>query len=319
MDARKVPDMVFCLIYVSKEKEKYINMRCGGIETYAYCGFYLMRSLELIGLELTILTNDKDDLIRKCSFLARAKILQLEFGLDVPADVAFRSAHHKIEIIKWIGETYVDGRFLFVDVDVVCVNKRLPDFLAQLASQSEGCILDISDQVFGHYGRERVQKDLRLLSGGQLATWFGGEFLFGTPYFFRGLAAELSAIWPQYVAQRNVLHHQGDEAVVSAALCRMLERDEKILRLQPGHVIVRWWNSNTNHRQVGLLSALRAGLLHLPSDKNFIMLCAKLKVCPRFFTTLYFIYSIFLMPAHLFRGGLNSLRQRKATKSPSLL
>src|SRR5208337_382274 len=107
----------------------------------------------------------------------------------------FRSAHHKIEIIKWIGETYVDGRFLILDVDVVCVSKRLPRLLPQLASKGAGCALDISDQVFRCYGRERVQKDLRLLSGGELARWFGGEFLFGTPNFFRRLAAELSGIW----------------------------------------------------------------------------------------------------------------------------
>lgn len=311
-------DMVFCLLYVSDNKEKYINMRFGGIESYLYCASYLGRSLERIGLKLTILTNDKEFILRRCPPLRFARVAQLDFGLDVPNDIAFQSAHHKIEIINYIANTYVEGRYLILDVDVVCVNGALRHLVKKGTSTSVASALDISDHVYCAYGREEVQSGLRLLSKGQLATWFGGEFLLGTPSFFRRLSEEIISIWPDYVAHCHALHHQGDEAVVSAALCRMLEKNERITCVPQGQLIVRWWNTITVHRQIGLFSALRSGLMHLPSDKNFITFCAKANISPSFFPIMYFVYAAMLMPTHFIRASINWFRNKKATNAPRL-
>jgi hypothetical protein len=201
---------------------------------------------------------------------------------------------------------------------VVCVS-HAPHALLELTSKSAACALDISNQVYAAYTHERVQRDVRLLSGGQLAKWFGGEFLFGTTAFFRRLAEELNDIWPEYVVLRHIVHHQGDEMVISAALCRMLERNEDILCVQPGYAIVRWWNTVTSHRQVGLLSALRSELLHLPSDKNFIALCARASVNPHYFPILYFIYSAFQIPLHGLRAQLALRRFGKVRNRPRFI
>jgi hypothetical protein len=317
-EVEKHLDMAFCLLYVSKNEENFVNMRFGGIESYLYCASYLCRSLERADVRSTILTNDKEFIIRHCPPLKDANVIQLNFELDIPTDVAFRSAHHKIDIINYIGKTYTDGMFLILDVDVVCVSRAARHFLRQAVSKNDACVLDISHHVYPAYGQERVRSDIRLLSRGQLANWFGGEFLLGTASFFRRLAQELAAIWPDYVAHRHGLHHQGDEAVVSAALCKMLEKNESVVCVQLDRAIVRWWNAVTAHRQVSLHSALQTGLLHLPSDKNFIKFCAKAKLSPRYFPALYFAYASMLMPAHLARATFNLFRQRRAIHAPRL-
>jgi hypothetical protein len=308
-------DMVFSLLYLAEEEESHPNLRVGGIEAYIYCALYLVLSLKRAGIESTILTNNKAALLEKCPPLERASVIELDFELDVPSDIAFRSAHHKIDIINWIGKSQADGRFLILDVDVVCVSRQA-HVLLELTSKNEAGALDISNQVYSAYTHDRVQRDVRLLSGGQLAKWFGGEFLFGTALFFRRLGDELKDIWPEYIARRHDMHHQGDEMVISAALCRMLERNENILCVQPGCAIVRWWNTITAHRQVGLLSALRSELLHLPSDKNFIAFCARARVNPRYFRVLYFIYSALQMPLHRLRAQLARRKCGKAKSPP---
>ncbi|BBU63234.1 hypothetical protein MSC49_31690 [Methylosinus sp. C49] len=279
-----------------------MNLRRGGVETYVYCAAYLHLSLERAGIPLTVVTNNRDAVIASCPQIAAANVVNYDFSLDVPTDVAFRSAHHKLEILKYIGESFEHGRYMILDVDVVCVDPRLGRRIAAAIEANEACGYDIGDQVFAAYGRERVEGDIRALSGGQTAIWFGGEFLVGTPAFYRELSDYVAKIWPDYVARRESLHHQGDEAVVSAALCEMIDDGHRIATLSSENVIVRWWNTPTLHRPIGLLRACRAGLMHLPSDKDFISVCLKARLPPALFAPCYAIYAAALMPVQLLRS-----------------
>lgn len=310
----RIIERAFCLLYIPDDDERHINMRLGGIVSYLYCAYYLWRSLKLIGIELTIITNDRAFAMQRCPPLNHASVVEIPFVLDVPFDVAFRSAHHKLEIIKYIGNTFAVGHFLILDADVVCRNLAPTALLESLALENDGCALDISDQVYDAFGKDRVQHDIRSLSGGGTAIWFGGEFLFGTAGFFRRLAAECDAIWPGYISRRRSLHHQGDEAILTAALCKLLDNGMRISCLKSGSLITRWWNTNTLHRQQGLFTAIRASFLHLPSDKQFISCCARVGLSPRVFWILYLFYAALLMPVHFVRAKLGG----KGTYTPGL-
>jgi hypothetical protein len=253
--------------------------------------------------------------MRKCPPLKHANIVETSFALNVPLDVAFRSAHHKLEVIKYIGGTFACGNFLLLDVDVVCMGSPPIDFLESLARQNDGCALDISNQVYQAFGKDRVQHDIRSLSGGELATWFGGEFLFGSADFFRRLAIEVESIWPIYVSKRQSLHHQGDEAILTAAICKLLHSNMRIACLKPGSLITRWWNTKTLHRQEGLFTAIYSAFLHLPADKRFISCCARIGLSPRVFWLLYCFYATSLMPIHFVRAKLG-IGSNKGTYTP---
>jgi hypothetical protein len=318
--SNKIVEQAFCLLYVPAEDERHTNMRFGGIQPYLYCAYYLWRSLKLAQIDLTIITNDSAFVIRKCPLLKHANIVQLSFALNVPDDVAFRSAHHKLEIIKYIGNTFVGGHFLILDVDVVCTSPPPTDLLKSLTFQNDGCALDISDQVYGAFGKDRVQRDIRSLSGCEPTVWFGGEFLLGTADFFRRLAIEVESIWPVYISKRHSLHHQGDEAILTAALCKLLHSDMRIACLKPGSLITRWWNTKTLHRQEGLFTAMYATFLHLPADKQFIAGCARIGLSPRSFWLIYCFYAAALIPVHFVRASLSRTRvtSNKEIYTPNL-
>ncbi len=106
-------------------------------------------------------------------------------------------------------------------------------------------------------------------TGSQPVRWFGGEFLAAEPSFFAALARHCTAFLSAYLDNLPVLHHQGDEMLVTAAM-------NTVLRSVPtedggvNNIVARHWTIPTLHHQQPLRIALNAEFLHLPSSKRLL-------------------------------------------------
>lgn len=141
---------------------------------------------------------------------------------------------------------------------------------------------DITDQIIGEYGRDRVQSDLERVSGTYLpeCRWFGGEFLFGHAESFQRLAASAFRLWPSYIEHIGELHHVGDEMLVAAAIF-----DANLNVMDAGRLglVARWWTARTNFKQLPFDAIMGRSILHFPADKRFLAASACVPFSPRDF------------------------------------
>lgn len=252
------------------------------LDIYLKCGELLYRSLSARGHDYVIATNRKDVLLERCSFLNLSVPLRQEvFTLDVPPKLPFRAAHFKLDMFAFFGRGDYGEKVGLVDLDAVLLNQITAPL--DLFDDRTVCVYDISQLEFDAHGRDRVEKTLGYAGGLGKPRWFGGEFIFADKAVFGMLSEELSALWPTYLSNIGSLHHVGDEAIVSAALSNLTEREAIDLTdgsfiggsgvvgtVAPRPVVTRWWSARTLSPQQSLVTAMDSSFLHLPADKLFL-------------------------------------------------
>lgn len=265
----------FTLIHISRNEKSLHNNNVvksfdEQILLYFTCACRLHLSLKAAGLELIIITNDKNFLqaVNKDNY--QIEIEQTDFSLEVPSGVKFFSAHFKIELYKYLS-ALKDEYIGLIDCDIVCINP-MPECFKNVISYKVPLYYDITDQVTPAYGQNRVINDKEKVSNKKsIGLWAGGEFIAGPPDFFGKLYEEIDTLKSNYFLNMNSLHHQSDEVLTSVAIENIrLNESSRLLDAGALSIIARFWSPKTLHVQKGIDAFSDHFLIHLPSDKKFI-------------------------------------------------
>ncbi len=266
----------FGLLHVADGRRQSGNLkRTGDAATAIYLGdaVRLGHALEAAGAGFTLLTNAAGRLraIAAREFGAELDLREIEFSTSVPAEARFYSAHFKLDVFRWFATLDPEDYPILVDLDAVAL-RAPPQALSAAAGAGLPLVYDISDQVIPAYGEDTIAADLAVLTGPRapMRRWYGGEFIAGPPAFFARLAGEIEAMWESYCRNIDVFHHQGDEMLTSAALCRMAAAGAPMLDSGPVAIVGRYWSVPHLHPQKPLAWFERCFILHLPCDKVFL-------------------------------------------------
>ena len=240
------------------------------IQIYVNNAKLLSRTLKRAGFAFTLLTNDKKKIIEIDHAVGDTLNLEeIAFSTQVPKNISFYSAHFKLDAFRYLASLAVDYAAL-CDLDVVCINK-MPRTLLNAIEKRTPLTYDISDQAIPAVGHDRILDDLEAMTAQKSeGRWMGGEYVSGTPAFFRELADEVSAVFPAYLKIIDKVHHVGDEAYTSAAIERLKSRGVYIADAGTLGIVGRYWNVRTLHPQKPFSYFEQCFLLHLPADKKLL-------------------------------------------------
>jgi hypothetical protein len=263
----------FGLLYVSEAEKSSTNLRSKNsrerLAVYVNCAATLSQSLLLQGARFELLTNDAGYLRSASDTAMNINIKEIPFRTEVPEGIAFYSAHFKLDVFSYLAK--LDTSYaVFVDIDMLCV-RPMPIALLRNAEAGIPMCYDISDQVSTVYSARVISDDLeRIHKRPSEGRWYGGEFLAGPPAFFKSLSENVAKVYGNYVRCHATLHHQGDEAITSAALELMRSQGVHIADAGTLGVVGRYWNRPVRHVQRNVRHYLEGFLLHLPADKRFL-------------------------------------------------
>jgi len=263
----------YTLLFIDQERIAQIhNGVTGGfenqIQTLIKCCENLNHSLRKYDPDanLTVLTNNSAEIAKIAPALCAREI---PFPLVIPRGIPFYSAHHKIDVYRWLADN-ADPYAVVIDSDVVCINE-MPHNLRYCIDNAIPTFYDVTSQIYPAHTRERIIADKNLLAPSLgVGNWIGGEFLGGGQSFFLKLSAEIENILGKYFEVYPQLHHQSDETLTSVALERMAQRGEYMVDVGTFGGLGRYWSRRTLHCQKLLESYKDHYLLHLPADKSFL-------------------------------------------------
>lgn len=266
----------FTLIHICKTEQSLHNNAFGTsfkdqISLYFSCAKQLHLSLKAVGIELVVITNDKAFLLGAAKNDYEIEIREMNFEMEVPSGLKFYSAHYKIEVYKYLN-SLTDDYIGLIDCDILCVNP-IPQSLHNVVEYKIPLIYDITDQVFPAYGQNRVINDKqKVTKTNSIGLWTGGEFIAGPPDFFGKLYAHIIKIKDEYFNNCHSLHHQSDEVLTSIAIENMIIQENLVI-MDAGSlsIIGRFWSPRTLHIQKPFNAYYQHFLIHLPSDKKFIV------------------------------------------------
>ncbi|MFY9314754.1 MAG: hypothetical protein WAO95_04235 [Burkholderiales bacterium] len=274
---------VFGLLHLAENQKTAVNLSTRDfreqVSVYVNNARVLAKSLSLRGVAFGLLTNDRL-LIEKCASTAddgfSLEIIEIPFLTKVPSGIRFFSAHHKIDAFRYLAS--LEGSYYALcDLDMVCIND-VPTCLHNLIKARIPLCYDISDQVIPAYGHDVIIRDLSTIGGlASEGRWSGGEFVSGTPEFFKKLVNEIDDVYENYIANVPSMHHVGDEAVTSSALERLKRQGIYIADAGNLFIVGRYWNTRVRHPQKPFAYFNHCFLLHLPADKNYISTLAGLE------------------------------------------
>ncbi len=169
---------------------------------------------------------------------------EIEFSTSVPRTARYFSAHFKIDVFRWFArlpaETYADAR----SISTASRLRAPPHALVAAADARLPLVYDITDQEAPAFAAGTIEADLAVLTGpSPVARWYAGEFIAGPPAFFARLAGEIEAMWQSYCRNIDLFHHQGDEMLTSAALCRMVAAGVPVLDAGPVAIVGRYFSA----------------------------------------------------------------------------
>lgn len=266
----------YTLIHICKEEESlhnnsFVRSFKDQVNLYFSCAKQLHRSLKTAGIKLTVLTNDRQFLQELNTDGYDIDIVQMNFTLHVPSGIKFYSAHFKIEVFNYLS-TLKDDYVGLLDCDIVCINEK-PICFRNAIDNKVPLYYDITDQMVPAFTAERIIADKQRLSKSKsLGMWTGGEFIAGPPQFFGKLFTEIDILKKEYFNNFNSFQHQGDEMLTSVAIENMMLNGE-IRMMDAGalSIIARYWSFKPLHIQKPVDAYSNHFLLHLPSDKKFIV------------------------------------------------
>ncbi len=272
---------LYGLLHLAQQEQSAVNNKVKNfdrqIEIYLINAINLAHSLQARGIDFTLLTNQPVQIGTQLKQLDPADTVKVEginFYTKVPTGTKFYSAHFKLDVFAYLGSLPTDRYVGLIDLDIIAIGE-IPEVFKKLATDKTPVYYDITNQVIPAYGQNIVLQDLqKLLPSIDAARWSGGEFLTGTPDFFKSLSVEIGKIYPDYLQAIDTLHHQGDEMLTSVALAKLRQAGMKIVEGGELGIIGRFWSYPPSHPQPPFSEFERVFLLHLPSDKQFL---AKLK------------------------------------------
>ncbi|MBP0588553.1 response regulator receiver protein [Paraburkholderia sp. LEh10] len=271
--AREIGIVPCALVFLADGGIGSPNLRKGDRFSYVAQAVTLNRSLLAARLpRLTIASNAPREI---SDYLSRFEadlcptVIPLASSLELPEGTPFYGAHFKLDLLEQMAQTLPEGKLLLLlDTDVIAQHGLDMDLLRRCHASGVGAF-DISDQEFFAYGASRVIADLERVAGRSLGNprWFGGEFLLASREFIDRLVPVARACFDRYRAVIGELHHQGDEAFVSAALNILSDEGQRIIDVGEYRAIGRHWSGNT-HRDLRWFR--HCALLHLPDCKTLL-------------------------------------------------
>lgn len=258
----------YTMLYI-KEKDVSLNMAENDFLTisgYISCCKTLNESLKKIGHKLTVLTNDPDIINKQEPDLCVKKV---DFELIIPQNIKFYSAHHKIDIFKYLS-LYGNNYSILLDNDVICIN-NIPENIIKMVNKNIPIYYDVTDQCYPAYGRSRIINDKTLVMDSEsIGNWAGGEFIGGDKLFFEKIYEYCINYLSNYLSNLSKLHHQGDEMLVSCAIEKYFLNGNPIINIGTMGIIGRYWSVKTLHIGKPFEALLDNMFLHLPADKKYL-------------------------------------------------
>jgi len=259
---------IYSLLYINNNDHNTIVSENGNasIKSYINCCNTLNKSLQKYGFYLTVLTNKPEE-ISKYNY--DIKVEEIKFSLSVPSGIRFFSAHYKIDAFKYLSENTI-GYSVLLDNDVICIND-IPENFREIILQNIPVYYDITDQVYPAYGRKKIILDKSLIMrDNSIGNWAGGEFIGGDKIFWNELYNNCIYFWENYQNNYKILHHQGDEMLISCALEKYIKSNKCIFNIGTIGGISRFWSVKTLHIGKPIEALYDNFLLHLPADKEFL-------------------------------------------------
>jgi hypothetical protein len=265
----------YSLFYLQENDDKVesVNLNSNNhLKIYIDNMFFLSKTLfDASGSKLNVITNNIEkireigrDIDKYCDFL------ELDFDTKIPENAKFYSAHYKLDVLRYFSRLPTDNYIGLIDIDIVCMGKNFEN-LKTLFERKYNLVYDITEQRSSAYGILNLKKDLGLILGHESeGHWYGGEFIFGSPIFFKKLVVQIDKIYVNYVKNIESLSHHGDEVIVSAAIEMLKQQGISIKSVNNIGIIERYWSVYPKHKQEKLNFYLNNFFLHLPADKTFI-------------------------------------------------
>jgi hypothetical protein len=261
----------FCtMFYVPDAEEAGVNLQAPleeRIAVYIRCACNLASMMGASERPLTLITNDKKKVLSSSAYAKSFPIVEMDFTLDVPRGIPFRSAHFKLDVIAALGTGRFGTRPALIDLDMLAIQPISDDLLT-----SEGFLAyDITSAMIAEVGEAKLLRDINILTDHprDRPIWFGGEFLLANHDDFAELSKEILRIWPNYLKNIETFSHIGDETVVTAALLNLMNMSKPIRDAGQAGVVQRWWSARTHFPQKRLHEMSETCFLHLPADKVF--------------------------------------------------
>jgi hypothetical protein len=265
---------LYSLLHLKEEESSAMNISVKDfrdqITVYLNCAITLSNSLRSKGIPFTLLTNRKaflDEIVNESG--GALCVLEIPFSTVVPTSTRFYSAHFKLDAFRYLSSLN-DEYVGLCDLDMVCIND-IPLCFSNIVKEKIPMWYDISEQVVPAYGHEVIIRDLETIHGFvSEGRWAGGEFISGTPEFFRNLMKNIDIVYDNYIHNISKLHHVGDEVLTSAALEMIRRKGTYVADAGTVEIVGRFWSSKILHHQKPFEHFQQYFLVHLPSDKRFL-------------------------------------------------
>jgi hypothetical protein len=258
----------YTILYIRNKDTKSNMAENGSVTIFGYinCCKILSDSLKKFGWNLIVLSNEPDIITEQEPCLT---VCNVNFELDIPENIKFFSAHHKIDVFRHLS-LYGDTYSILLDSDVVCINS-MPENMGLIIKNGMPMYYDITDQCYPAYGRRKIMDDKTAVMGFEsIGNWAGGEFIGGSNQFFAGIYQCCISYWNTYIAKTGLLHHQGDEMLTSCSIEKYFLEGNRIFNVGSIGGIGRYWSIKTLHIGKPFEALLDNFLLHLPADKDFL-------------------------------------------------
>lgn len=264
----------FGLLHLEEKEQSAMNLAAADFQdqiiTYLKNAITLSNSLYYFGNSFKLITNRKDIIDEYLSSINKSlQVIEIPFITEIPKGTKFYSAHFKLDVYRYFS-SLIDEYIIFCDLDVLCVNATPLNLINNVESRIP-IFYDVSDQVIPAFGREAIIGDLSLINSiNSEGRWAGGEFISGTPNFFKSLMEEIDNIYGNYIENLNSLRQVNDEPLVSAALELLRKKGINIVDAGTLGIIGRYWSVDTKHYQKPYDYFKQCFLIHLPADKKFL-------------------------------------------------
>ena len=300
---------IYSLLFLDEHHNNNRDLAAGSaIALYVGCASLAACSARKVGLELTILTNKREQLLEvaRQAGVPEFSVQEISFELNIPKGIRYFQAHYKISALKSFSTGEFGTHPTLVDSDIFIHH----DFLHKVIDH-QLVAYDVSHKAAAHLIHD-VSIMMPLMPKHR-QWWAGGEFISGTPAAFGELSRTIDALLPRYIEKIASFIHVSDETPVSAALNQLSSQGFAIAEAgQQLGIIGRWHSSRTVIPQETLTDLWSRDVLHVPADKKFLASLAP--VCPdanQFFATYTQYARKKILSRSLFNPVLNMIKGKK--------
>lgn len=264
---------VYSLLHIEPKEFSRVNLQKSSfeksIEIYFRNALTLQKSLEQIGLEFNLLTNDAQYLKNHFpTLISRLNILEIEFTFPSPKGVKFYSSHHVLDVFHFLSQTQ-HSYLIYLDLDVIAINQLNAQQIEAFTS-SKAIALDHTIHSIDEWKYE-MYSDLLLTRGKSGAVkWYGGEFLSGDKEFFKAITGKIQLLTNNYLSSIEKIFHKGMETLLTAALLELEDEGWKLYDATSYSLIVRIWEMPFKKQNEFYRTFKNFTFIHLPGHKEWL-------------------------------------------------